>query len=149
MMSNKDDIQLLKDLSLICIDGKRFYCDSVDKVESPTLSAIFSDMARVREGFLIDINEIILSLGGEPTDKNGTISGAFHQKYTDIKAMLVPDNEYTYISQLEELEDRTLEKFREALANAKNPVVKNFIGIALIKFNKTHDEMKSLQLVTE
>ncbi len=146
--NTKSDVEILNDLSLICKDGEKFYNETVSKVENPALAAVFTDMATIREKFQIDINTLILSMGGEPNDKDCSLTGTFHQKYADLRAMISSDSDHAYISQLEELEDRTLDEFQEALDNVKSLKIKEFVQIALLKFKKTHDEMKALQLAT-
>ncbi len=65
------------------------------------------------------------------------------QLYADTKAHLGNENA-TYVAQLEEMEDRILHAFEDALKDAE-PDVRALLAIELPKIRACHDRMRSLK----
>jgi uncharacterized protein (TIGR02284 family) len=84
-MSAEDTIGHLNRLIEACRDGELGYAEAAKLVEEPRLQAAFEASAQQRAGFAKELREQVRRLGGKPVE-SGTIGGALHRGWIDLKA---------------------------------------------------------------
>ena len=70
------------------------------------------------------------------------------QVYTKVIGAVSSDKEHTYISQLEEVEDKTLEELKAALKENQPPQFETALRQSLTTMQECHDEMRALKKAT-
>jgi uncharacterized protein (TIGR02284 family) len=109
----------LNDLIEIARDGAAFYGDAAAKVDNAELANLFRRMAGHKQEIVSGLTAEVAATGGEPAG-HGTMVGTMHKMYAKARAAL-GNTDYAYVAELEELEDRLLEAFRETLEDADTP----------------------------
>lgn len=140
-MSNKTE--QLNELIAIIRDGQRFYEHAHDEVKDVRLQALFRDMAQTKNQVIQALAVKVAANQEEPTS-SGTVVGKLRQAYADARATLSSDEEATYVSQLEEAEDRILHAFEDALESAE-PDVRALLAVEMPKVRACHDRMRDLK----
>ena len=119
MDNNKKTQHSLNDLIEIARDGSEFYTDAASKVDNPELASLFTRMAGHKREIMNGLSADVAAIGGEPAD-SGTMAGSMRKGYANLRAAL-GNKDYAYVAELEELEDRLLEAFRETVQDDDTP----------------------------
>ena len=145
-MSHHDTIQhTLNDLIEIARDGGEFYTEAAGKVDNAELSALFTRMAGHKHEIVTGLSAEVAAAGGDPAD-HGTLVGSMRQVYAKARAAL-GDTGYAYVAELEELEDRLLDAFRDTLEDSDTPVVaRAAVQKFLPRVTECHDIMRNRKL---
>ena len=142
-----NNLKLLNDLVSVCRDGENFYLDAAYEVRDPVVKRIFERMALVRTE-LIDELRPHINIRGEKVTTSGTVAGRLHQWYTDMKAKLSSDVENAYIEELEEVEDKTIEAFEDAINQTDSLPVRHILLNKMPILRQAHNEMRALQAIS-
>lgn len=119
-MNNEKKIQhSLNDLIEIARDGGEFYTEAAGKVDNAELSTLFNQMAGHKREIVAGLSADVAATGGEPAD-SGTMGGSMREAYTKLRAAL-GNNDYAYVAELEELEDRLMNAFQETIDDGDTP----------------------------
>lgn len=119
MDNNKKTQHSLNDLIEIARDGSDFYTEAASKVDNPELASLFTRMAGHKREIMNGLSADVAAIGGEPAD-SGTMAGSMRKGYANLRAAL-GNKDYAYVAELEELEDRLLEAFRETIQDDDTP----------------------------
>ncbi|MEC9291724.1 MAG: PA2169 family four-helix-bundle protein [Pseudomonadota bacterium] len=139
----KNTAKKLNELVKICNDGKDFYRKGAEDVNNPELKNLFTIMANAREKAIDDMEPFIDGRGYE-VEENGTVSGTLRQGYASMQK-LFRDDEKVLIEQLEEVEDKTLEAFEDAMHDDVPPNINAVIASNFTTFKETHQTMRNLK----
>lgn len=136
-------IEQLNELIAITRDGQQFYEHALDEVNDTELRELFSEMRDAKAQLIQALSAKVEANEGEP-ESGSTHTGKIRQVYADIKAKLTNNDATTYISQLEETEDRILHAFEDALENA-DVGMHSLLGPEMPKVRACHDRMRDLK----
>jgi uncharacterized protein (TIGR02284 family) len=89
---------------------------------------------------------VLIDEGEIETDS--ALSIDIRESYTKLVGMVSTDKEHTYISQLEEVEDKVLSKLDKALSKDLPPKCKSVLLQIQTRMQACHDQMKQLQELT-
>lgn len=109
----------LNDLIEIARDGSDFYTEAAGKVDNPELASLFQKMAGHKRDIVAGLTADVAAAGGDPAD-HGTMVGSVRQVYAKARAAM-GDTDYAYVAELEELEDRLLDAFKDTVDDADTP----------------------------
>lgn len=128
--------------------GIEFYESAIENVDDPTIAGVFKTMIQVRKDALIKLQPFAKISDGEPETGNSW-SVKVREAYTKIAATISSDKDHTYIEQLEEVEDKTLEEINSAIEQSTPtlPYV-SVLGEVHLEMKQCHDRMLSLQKAT-
>ncbi|MGY0560478.1 PA2169 family four-helix-bundle protein [Luteimonas sp. A277] len=119
-MDNQKKIQhSLNDLIEIARDGSEFYTEAASKVDNPELSTLFTQMAGHKREIVSGLTADVAAIGREPAEK-GTMAGSMRQMYANVRAAL-GNKDYAYVAELEEVEDKLLEAFKDTVNDTGTP----------------------------
>lgn len=138
------EISAIRDLIKVLNDGVKFYTDAKIELKGSGYDAVFQEMIDVRQNALVRLQPLLYAREGEVEDDK-TIGGALRQTYTDLLAKIKSNKAKTYIVQLEELEDRTLEYVKKAQAEAVSVDFTIALNYILISMQECHNRMRSLK----
>ncbi|WP_100915751.1 ferritin-like domain-containing protein [Pseudoalteromonas spongiae] len=147
-MSNSNyNLTPVKELVKVLNGGIEFYKEAKTKVSSQSLEIIFDRMISEKERAAAELQPLVVLDEGEvETDNDFMVS--LRETYTKVLSVISTDKEHTYISQLEEVEDRVLEKIEAALEEPLPAPYFSTLKLIQNSMQACHDEMKALQEVT-
>ena len=146
MTTTTNNVEKIDEIVKVLNGGIEFYEDAIKKVDSEHVRSIFSKMILFRRNAVHKLQPLVVKQTGDVEDSSSLLV-SIRQMYTDIKAKIT-DDDHTYVDQLEEVEDKTLEVIRDALDENNTISVKETLMSLLSKAKVLHDEMKSLQELT-
>lgn len=134
----------IRDLIKVLNDGVNFYTDAKVELKGSGYEPVFQEMIDVRQNALVRLQPLLYAREGEVEDGQ-TVGGALRKAYTDLLSKIKSDKAKTYIVQLEELEDRTLEYVRKAQAEVVSVDFTTALNYILISMQECHNRMRSLK----
>ncbi len=141
---SSDEIKILNNLIQQCEDAQEFYEEACETTDNHEMRMLFARMKEARAPIIADLIERVKALGGEAKDAE-TVMGEIRASWGKLKATLSTNKDETLVSELEEVEDRSLEEFYSAVA--KNLPEQTIIMLKrhANALRKTHDIMKATQ----
>lgn len=133
----------LNELIAITRDGERFYEHAGKEVGDDELRNLFGEMREAKRELIQALSAKVEANEGEP-ESGGTLTGKIRQVYADTRALISNNDATTYISQLEETEDRILHAFEDALENT-DVGMHSLLGPEIPKVRACHDRMRDLK----
>jgi uncharacterized protein (TIGR02284 family) len=104
----------LNDLSETCVDGQQGFEEAAAHAENPHLKRACDGYALERAAFAGEIQNEVLAMGVEP-DRGGSIPGALHRRWIDVKAAIVGRDDLAILAECERGDEVALARYREAL----------------------------------
>ncbi|WP_331344721.1 PA2169 family four-helix-bundle protein [Cellvibrio sp. UBA7661] len=139
-----NEITAIRDLIKVLNDGVNFYTDAKIELKGSGYESVFQEMIDVRQNALVRLQPLLYAREGDVEEGN-TIEGSLRKTYADLLAKIKSNKSKTYIVQLEELEDRTLEYIKKAqqeVASVDFNVALNYI---LVSMQECHNRMRALK----
>ena len=138
------EISAVRDLIRVLNDGVEFYTDAKMELRGSGYENVFQDMIDVRQAALVRLQPLVYKREGE-VETGQTLSGSVRKTYTDLLAKIKSSKSPTYIAQLEELEDRTLEHIRSAIKEAQSEDVSIALNHIYSTLQNCHNRMRTLK----
>lgn len=110
---NDEVISSLNGLIEICKDGQDGFKDAAEGVERSDLKTTFYEFSQQRSEFKGVLQELVRSLGGDP-ETSGSISGAIHRGWINIKSAVTGKDEAAILNECERGEDYAKEAYSDA-----------------------------------
>ena len=134
-------IDTLNELISVTRDSAKFYQDAAGKVQSPQLQSLFNNMADAKCGIVDALAREVKADGAQPKD-SGSFQGSLHRLYGDVRGKLGGDD-YDYVAQLEESEDRMLDAYKDVVNDSNTPQpVKSAVSSYLPQVTEQHNLMR-------
>ncbi|SKA26958.1 PA2169 family four-helix-bundle protein [Novilysobacter spongiicola] len=141
-------IETLNELLAVTRDSAEFYEDASTKAKNPQLQTLFADMAQSKNSLVGALSSEVKLEGAKP-DTDGTFRGTLHRMYGDVRGKMGSDD-YGYVAQLEESEDRMLHAFKDVLEDDDAPAtVKQAVQSYLPTVKQQHDTMRDRKWAME
>ena len=138
---NKSKNQLIE-LFEITRDGQHFYQHALTEVKDTELQHLFRDLAQAKTHIIQALSVKVAANHQQPA-QGGTLAGSMRELYTDTRARL-GDPDKVYVEQLEQMEDRIVQAFEDALSAAE-PDVRALLAIELPKLRACQERMRKLR----
>jgi uncharacterized protein (TIGR02284 family) len=125
-------------------DGEQGFRTCAGAVKDAGLKKVFEDAAKRCDEGAAELQAKIRSLGGEPA-ASGTVSGAVHRAWTNIKSSITGMDDYAVLAECERGEDVAKKVYEEALsedlpADIKTLVQRQYEGVKV-----NHDRIRQLR----
>ena len=143
-MNNQKVISTLNDLIETCKDGQEGFHTCAENVQNSELKTLFMEASqRCAEGAK-ELQGEVLRLGGDP-DTQGSISGAVHRGWLNIKSTITGKDAVAVLNECERGEDVAVQSYQNALdqdlpADIRNLVERQYQGVLA-----NHDRVRSLR----
>lgn len=137
-------VNVLENLAEVSRNGEMGFRAAADAVTDPNLKTTFERAAeRCAEGAR-ELDEEITKLGGTPNG-GGTVAGAMHRAWTNLKAVVTGGDEKAILSECERGEDAAKAEYEKALdgdlpMNISTIVQRQYAGV-----RENHDLIKRLR----
>lgn len=141
--SDTQSAELLNELIECTRDGERFFLDAAAHVDDRVAKGVFRQMAEVHQRLIDALGDHVLARGAAPA-AGRTLAGGARQLYARALASLREDAP-VYVAQLEEAEDRLLERYRSALERSPNERVRGILERHLPTVRAAHLRMSRLK----
>lgn len=143
-MDNDDVISTLNDLIETCKDGEEGFRTCAEDISESQLKALFTDRAQKCNSAAMELQELVVSLGGDPETKS-SMSGTMHRRWVDIKAAVTGKDDESILNECERGEDVAVASYRKALekdlpSNIRSVVERQYEGVL-----SNHDKVKALR----
>lgn len=135
MDQNKEAVNTLNELIEYCKDGQHGYHTAAEDVKNPELKSLFNNFAEQRAAFAGQLREQVKTLGGDP-DAHGSITGAAHRAWIDIKSVVSRGDEAAILAECDRGDSAAEEKYDHALRASLPQGVMQVV-------RKQHDDIRS------
>jgi len=136
-----EKIETLNELIAVTRDSAQFYGDAATKTGNTQLKSLFQRMAASKNGLITEMAHEVQAEGAD-VETDGTFRGSLNRMYGDVRAKL-GDEDYAYVAQLEESEDRMLHAFKDVLEDNDTPApVRDAVRKHLPMVKEQHDLMR-------
>jgi uncharacterized protein (TIGR02284 family) len=145
MMNATTDIKkTLHSLLEASNDGKRGYEQAASAAKDRILRAELMQYSMQRAEFASDIQVMISNLGEEPAD-HGTVSGALHRAWMNLKSTASLSDRYDILAECERAEDAAVESYREAISHDLPMAVHAVVESQYDAIQRVHDRIRNLR----
>ena len=114
MADTRKPLVVLQELITVCRDGENGYVHAAANVKDPSLQTFFRDQSLERALFAQELEQEVQRLGKVPSETSGSIGGALHRAWFDIKGDL-GGGDHTILVSVEQGEDSAKKSYEEAL----------------------------------
>ncbi|KXI27876.1 ferritin-like domain-containing protein [Paraglaciecola hydrolytica] len=146
-MNNINHIEKVADIIKVLNGGIKFYEEALNKVDAQSIKVVFGRMIVQKRSAVAKLQPYAIAETGE-VEKDSSMAVDVRKTYTKLLSAVSSDSDHTYVSQLEEVEDKTLEVIREALEEEQPVAVKQVLLGVLSDAKLAHGEMRSLEKMT-
>ena len=145
---HNQEVNHVTDIIQVLNSGIDFYIDAKEKVGDQRLAQFFNRMLNTRRMVKERLQPFAVQEEGK-REEGSAFTVEARKVYTKVIGALSSDKEATYIAQLEEVEDKTLEEIRSALDKKQAPQCKAALLQSLAAMKECHDEMRVLKEATK
>ncbi|WP_158799700.1 PA2169 family four-helix-bundle protein [Pedobacter sp. L105] len=117
MESNKEIISDLKDLLAILNDGKEGYESASKGTDTLELQGVFLKYEAQRAGYAEELRAHIATHGAEATNESGSVLGALHRTWLDIRQALSSKEDAAILDAIVTGEQAALDKYNHYIAD--------------------------------
>lgn len=143
-MDRDDVISTLNDLIETARDGEEGFRTSAENAKSPELKAFFQQGAQRCSSAVQELQMQVSSLGGSPAER-GTVAGAMHRGWVNLKSALSMDDDKAILNEVERGEDHACEVYRDAMQKDLPPDLKMLVTRMYDGTRQNHDKVKMLR----
>lgn len=141
---NTPRVNHASDIIQVLNSGIEFYTDAKEQVRDQRLVQFFDRMLTARRMVKERLQPFAVQEDGK-REEGSAFSVEVRKVYTKVISAISSDTEHTYISQLEEVEDKTLEELRIALKDNQPPQYEAALLQSMSTMQECHDEMRALK----
>ncbi|WP_199611070.1 PA2169 family four-helix-bundle protein [Flocculibacter collagenilyticus] len=138
------DAMIVNEIIAVCHDGLAFYQHAQEHVEDYNLKRIFSGMIEIRREIIEKLEPEVIAREVSPVESE-SIFNKVRQWYVDAKDMLSDDNANVFIDELEQHEQATLNRLKEAMKRIEDERLAKKISHIAASVQMTHDKMAALK----
>ena len=142
--SNDDVISILNGLIQTCRDGQDGFKDAAEGVKRSDLKTLFYEYSQQRSQFAGVLQGLVRNLGSEP-ETEGTISGALHRGWIDLKSAITGGDDHSILNECERGEDSAKTAYTSALEHNLPADVTDVIRQQSQAVQAAHNRIKDLR----
>jgi uncharacterized protein (TIGR02284 family) len=143
----RDLVSILNTLIETDKDGEGGYLTAAKCVTNSDLKALFTSYSQQRAQFAAELQAEVQRLGGR-AEQTGSLAGALHRGWTNIKAAVVGGDEAAIIAECERGEDVARKNYEEALQQNLPADVHAIVNRQYASVKEAHDRIRALELAT-
>jgi uncharacterized protein (TIGR02284 family) len=146
-MESERVISVLNGLIETCKDGELGFKTAADGLTDSETRVLFQQFSRQRGDMARELQSEVRRLGGDP-EKSGSVSGAAHRGWINIKAVVTGKDDPAIIAEAERGEDSAKRMFEDAL---KEPLPVQTLALLReqsSKVHSAHDRVRAMEKAT-
>jgi len=139
----------ITDIIKVMNGGIEFYQEAKTKLDDSTYKAFFDRMIGAKAEAVAELQPFAVAQQGEvETDTSNLVKA--RQAYTKLMSKITSETTaFTYVDQLEEVEDKVLEELDLALERNQTQDCEVTLRRVKVRMKECHDEMKALQVTAQ
>ena len=141
---DKRILLILNELMETSRDGEKGFNKSAEEVDDPQLKSVFLRQGRHCGEAAQELAEQIRKMGGE-VESGGSVSGAIHRGWVDMKAALTGHDTAAILAETEKGEDYAKKVYKEALEEDLPADLRGLIERQYRGAIANHDEVRALR----
>lgn len=141
-LTNKELEDTLRSVIQSLIDGQEGFQKIGDELKDPMLKKYFLAESLKRASFRGRIETMLHSEGVHDIKESGTVSGALHRTWGDLKAKL-GGGDHTLLETAEQGEDAAKKAYKDALENELPLPVHQVLSTQYAHVQESHDYVKA------
>ncbi|TDU63210.1 uncharacterized protein (TIGR02284 family) [Prosthecobacter fusiformis] len=139
-------ISTLNNLIETLKDGQEGFRAASEDVESSDLKTLFSKYSLQRSRFAGELQEVVISLGDHDPADSGSVSGAVHRGWLNLKAALMSKDEHAVLAECERGEDVAVAAYSKVLEDTDLPAnVRSIVQKQAAEVKSAHDNVRNLR----
>ena len=144
-MTHQDDaIEVLEQLVETCRDGQNGYRDAAEHIKNSGIRNWFNQQSLERAQFAGELESHVQRLGKADPDRTGSISGALHRKWFELKEKISGSDE-SVLAEVERGEDNAKHNYEEALKKELPADVRTIVARQAQSIYAAHDHARMLR----
>ena len=120
MSDQKPVVDALQEVIEDARDGQNSYRDGAEHAKDPQLRRFLDSVSLARAKFAGDLESYAVRLGEADVDRSGSVKGAIHRGWTDLKANLGGGDD-SILSSMETGDNYAKERYEKYINNNKLP----------------------------
>ncbi len=136
-------ISTLNSLIELNRDDQKGFQEAAEKIEATQIKTFCLEQSRSRAHFVGELQTQVHSLGSEP-ENTGTVSGALHRGWMDLKAAL-GGGDHAILAATETAEDHAINAYSKALTESLPADVRDIVKRQFESVKQSHSKVKSLR----
>ena len=127
-------------------DGQQGFREAAADVEATDLKTLFSEYSLQRSKFSGELQELARSLGADDLATRGSLGGAIHRTWINIKAALSSKDAHAILAECERGEDLAVADYKQALGVEGLPKdVSETLSAQYVEVKAAHDRIRNLR----
>jgi uncharacterized protein (TIGR02284 family) len=135
---------ILNDLVETSKDGEQGFRTAAEDTKTATLRIVFIERAEQCAKAVVDLRQLIARLGGDP-QKHGSISGAVHRGWVNLKAAASGRTDLAILEECERGEDVAKARYRKALESQLPDDIRLIVQEQYDGVQRNHDQIRDLR----
>lgn len=136
----------LNDLIETLKDGQEGFRAAAEDVQSSDLKSTFGELSLQRSKFVGELQTLARSLSGDEPENSGSVAGAVHRGWIDLKAALVTRNDHAILAECERGEDSAVAAYQKASESGQlTGQVAQTVMEQAAAVKASHDKIRSLR----
>jgi len=141
-LTNKEVEETLRDVIQSLVDGQEGFQRVAERLKDPTLKSYFMAESLKRASFRGALENLLHQGGVHDVKESGTVSGAIHRTWGDLKAHL-GGGDHTLLETAEQGEDAAKKAYKEALEKELPLPVHQLLSTQYAHIQTSHDYVKA------
>ena len=136
----------LNDLIETLKDGQQGFREAAEDVTSSDLKTLFSEYSLQRSKFAGELQTLARTLGEKEPETTGSVSGALHRGWINLKSALSSKDEHAILAECERGEDSAVAEYKKALDQSALPAnVQHILRVQYTAVQAAHDRVRNLR----
>jgi uncharacterized protein (TIGR02284 family) len=144
-VDNAKVISTLNNLIETCKDAEQGFRTAAEGLRDTDARTLFQQYSWDRAQMAAELQAEVRKLGGDP-DTSGTISGAMHRGWMNIKSVIAGNEDASIIAEAERGEDLAKKAYEQAAQEPLPPAVLALVQQQAARVRAVHDAVKGLRL---
>ena len=138
------DANHISDIIQVMNSGIDFYQKAQENIKDPAIGALFQRMIDARRVSVERLQPYAINEKGE-REEGSSFAVEARRAYTALLTTFGSNNDSTYVSELEEVEDKTLAEIKEAMDKPQPADCEAALAATLLTMQSCHAEMSRMQ----
>jgi uncharacterized protein (TIGR02284 family) len=137
-------ISMLNHLIETCRNGEMGYWNAAEHVQDAGIKSMFQSIARKRGQFADELKQEVQRLGGAP-DEGGTVAGALHRSWMDMKSVVTSRDDTSIIAEAERGDESAIKAYETTLRTALPSPTQSIVDRQYKQVKEAHDRVEALE----
>jgi len=146
MAQQKEIISTINSLIETLKDGQEGFKQAAEAVKDSDLKSLFSEYSLQRSRFAGELQAQAVQLGESKPEDSGSVSGAMHRTWIDIKSAVTSGDDHAILAECERGEDSAIKEYKEAMEDDDlSAPVRDIVSRQYSEVKSAHDRIKQLR----